>query len=107
MLRMCGGSGDRKSSFFHAASTQSRGTKWESRADLKPPSYPQQVHSPKTRIGVFHRDLLRMNSHHTECAIQWTPLQTRPSSKEEDSGRCLKSCRPKTNPSTDERLLSR
>src|SRR3984893_19223318 len=78
MLRMCGGSGDRKSSFFHAASTQSRGTKWESRANLKPPGYPQQVHSPKARIGVFHRDLLRMNSHHTECAIQSDPLYTRP-----------------------------
>jgi hypothetical protein len=75
---MCGGSGDSKSSFFHAASTQSRGTKWESRADLKPPSYPQQVHSPKARIGVFHRDLLRMNSHHTECAIQWTRCRRAP-----------------------------
>jgi hypothetical protein len=27
---------------------------------------------------VFHRDLLRMNSHHTECAIQSDPLYTRP-----------------------------
>jgi hypothetical protein len=75
---MCGGSGDSKSSFFMRHRLNPRDTKWESRADLKPPSYPQQVHSPKARIGVFHRDLLRMNSHHTECAIQSDPLHTRP-----------------------------